>query len=210
MSNSRDNKQLKNTLHRTDSHGKQKMIFSSIQLILGFASSPGGISLKMRVVALIQRIELAAMIILLLAPSLIFAQRKPAPTLPDTQAGKRVARWIVAFKTGVDDKMLQWYTENLSKEALNRRPLEEWLGMSRDMHDYFGTLEPKKVVTAEENLVTVVFAIKDGFVKLSFEFENQPPHRLLRIFGDRTDDPDLPPPPEVNESEAVKAIEKAA
>jgi CubicO group peptidase (beta-lactamase class C family) len=55
----------------------------------------------------------------------------------------------------------------------------------------------------------VVFAIQEGFVELSFEFESQGPHQLVKIYGEPTDDPDLPPPQKMSESEAVTAIQQA-
>jgi CubicO group peptidase (beta-lactamase class C family) len=152
---------------------------------------------------------LAGMMFALLLPAFATAQPRPAPTLPDTEAGKRVAGWIAAFNTGDDAAMRQYLSENLAPEAIARRPIEERLGMNRDMREAFGTVELRKVVQARESLVAVVFAIREGFVELSFEFEPQPPHRLMRIFGQPTEDPDLPPPPKVSEPEALVAIEKA-
>ena len=165
--------------------------------------------MKMKNVDLTRGMGLATMVLLLMVSTLTSSQPKPTPKLPETQAGKRLETWIAAFNTGDDDTMVQWVAENLASEALERRPAEERRDMFHDMRDAFGTVELRKVVTAEEALVTVVFAIKDGFVELSFEFEPQPPHRLLKIFGEPTDDPDIPPPPKVSESEAVTAIEKA-
>lgn len=152
---------------------------------------------------------LVGIMLVLLMATFAAGQPKPAPTLPDTLAGKRVAAWIAAFNAGEDGAMQQYLSENMAPEAIERRPIEERLGMFRDMREAFGTVELRKVVQAEDSLVTVVFAIQEGFVELSFELEPQPPHRLLRIFGEPTDDPDLPPPPKVSESEAVTAIERA-
>jgi D-alanyl-D-alanine carboxypeptidase len=167
------------------------------------------VSMKMRDVDLTRRMALAGMLLLLMVPTLTSAQTKPKPTLPETEAGRRVATWIATFNTDDDDTMLQWLAENLTPEALGRRPAEERLGMFRSMRDALGDVELRKVVTEKEDLVTVVLATKDGFVELNFEFETRAPHRLMSIYGEETDDPDLPPPPKVNESEAVTAIEKA-
>jgi hypothetical protein len=134
------------------------------------------------------------MISVLLVAAFAEAQPKPAPVLPDTESAKRVAAWLAAFNTGDDAAMRKYLAENLAPEAIERRPVEERLGMFRDMRSAFGSVELRKVVKAEEGLVTVVFAISEGFVKLNFEFEPQRPHRLLRIFGEPAEDPDLPPP----------------
>ena len=147
-------------------------------------------------------------VLVLLVGSSAFAQPKAAPVLPDTDAGKGVAGWIAAFNSGDDAKMRQYLAENLTPEAIARRSIDERLGTNRDMRAAFGTVELRKVLEASENLVTVVYAVREGFVRLSFEFAPAPPHRLLRIFGEPTDDPDLPPPPKVSEPEAVAAIEK--
>lgn len=164
-------------------------------------------SMQMRDADLSRRMGLAGMVLLLMVPTLTSAQ--PKWTLPETEAGKRVALWIAAFNTGDEAAMEQYLAENLTPEALARRSVEERHRRFRDMRDAFGAVELRNVVTAEDDLVTVVFATQQGFVELNFEFEPQPPHRLLSIFGEPTDDPDLPPPPKVNESEALTAIEKA-
>jgi CubicO group peptidase (beta-lactamase class C family) len=166
-------------------------------------------SMKMKDAMLTRRVGLVGIVFLLMVPALITAQPTPVPVLPDTEAGKRVAMWIAAFNTGSDVAMREYLADNLTPEAIQRQSVEERLGMFRDMRDAFGTAELRKVVKAEEGLVTVVFAIREGFVELSFEFEAQPPHRLLRIFGEPTDDPDQPPPQKMSESQAVTAIEKA-
>lgn len=163
--------------------------------------------MKMRDVDPARGMGLAGMLLLLMLST--FTSAQPKPTLPETEAGKRVAAWIAAYNTGDEVTMVQWLAENLAPEALERRPAEERRGMFRSMRDALGDLQLRKVVIVKEDLVTVVFATKDGFVELSFEFESQPPHRLMSFFGDETDDPDLPPPAKINESEAVTAIEKA-
>jgi D-alanyl-D-alanine carboxypeptidase len=166
-------------------------------------------SMKIRYFGLTCRMGLAGMVLVLMMLALANAQPKPAPALPSTEAGKRVAGWITAFNTGDDAAMRQYLSENMAPEAIERRPVEERLGMYRDMREAFGKVELRKVVQAKESQVTVVFAVREGFVELNFEFEPQPPRRLIRIFGEPTEDPDLPPPPKVSESEAITAIEKA-
>lgn len=128
--------------------------------------------------------------------------------LPSTTSGTRVADWLVAFNSGDDARLRRYLAENVAPAALRRRPIEERLGMARDMRAAFGTVELRKVVKAEAGSVTVVFATRDGFVQLSFECEPRPPHRLLRIYGEPTEDPDLPPPAQVTEPDAVLAIER--
>ena len=166
-------------------------------------------STRKRNAGLTRSIGLVGMMLVLLMATFATAQPRPAPALPDTEAGKRVAGWIAAFNTGDDAAMRKYFSENMAPEAIARRPIEERFGINRDMRDAFGTVDLRKVVQAGESLVTVVFATREGFVQLGFEFEPQPPHHLIRIFGEPTNDPDLPPPLKVSEPEAVTAIEKA-
>lgn len=154
-------------------------------------------------------ILLATVTTLLLTPRASAQPRPMSPVLPDTDSGRRVAGWIAALNSGDEEKLRQYFSENLAPEAIARRPMAERLATARDMRAAFGAVELRKIVEANESLVTVVFAVKDGFVRFSFELEAAAPHRLLRIFGEPTEDPDLPPPPKVTEAEAVVAIEKA-
>ncbi len=137
------------------------------------------------------------------------AQPKPAPALPDTAAGKRVAGWLAAFNSGDDAKMRQYFTDNLAPEAIARVPIEERLRSIRQMRADLGTLELRKVVQAGEGQVIVVVRGREEFMQLTFELEPQPPHRLLGARIVPADDPDQPPPPKVSEPEAIAAIEKA-
>ena len=156
----------------------------------------------------LQTVSMVAVGLVLVAAS-AFAQGKPTPVLPDTEAGKRVAGWIASFNTGDDAKMQQWLTDNLAPEAIASRSIELRVGRAREMRAVFGTVDLRKVVEAQDGLVAVVLATRDGFVRFDFELEPTPPSRLLRISAEPTEDPDLPPPPKVSESEAVTAIEKA-
>jgi D-alanyl-D-alanine carboxypeptidase len=145
----------------------------------------------------------------LLAAISAFAQPKAAPALPDTISGKRVAAWLAAVNSGDDGRMRQYFTDNLAPEALAGRPMEERLGVIREMRAQLGTLDLRKVVQAGEGGVIVVVASRDEFLQLTFELEPQPPHRLLRVRIEPAEDPNLPPPPKVTEPEAMAAIEKA-
>jgi len=54
----------------------------------------------------LQTVSMVAVGLVLVAAS-AFAQGKPTPVLPDTEADKRVAGWIASFNTGDDAKMQQ-------------------------------------------------------------------------------------------------------
>ena len=149
----------------------------------------------------------AAWGLLVSAPA--FAQPRPAPTLPGTVAGTRVAGWLAAFNSGDDAQMRQYLADNLAPEAIARAPIEERLASMREMRTALGKLELRKVVQSVESRVVVVVASGDEFEQLDFEFEPQPPHRFLRMRGQSADNPDLPPPSRVSEPEALVAIEKA-
>jgi len=160
-------------------------------------------------VAVSRTISLVVTASVLLVAASTLAQSKPAPALPDTVSGKRVAGWLAAFNSDDGAQMRQYLTDNLAPEAIARRPIEERLGTIRDMRADLGTLVLRKVAQAGEGRVVVVVRGRDEYVELTFELEPQPPHRLLWVRVEQTEDPDLPPPPRVSEPEAMAAIEKA-
>ena len=104
---------------------------------------------------LVRSMGLVGMMSVLLMATFVNAQSRPAPALPGTEAGKRVAGWIAAFNTGDDAAMRQYFSGNMAPEAMARRSMEERPGTNRDMRAAFGTVGLRKVVQAGESLVTV-------------------------------------------------------
>lgn len=124
--------------------------------------------------------------LLLLALTTASPARTASPqvrtTLPDTALGRRATAYFAAFGAGSDDAMRAFFTEHLSTEALQRRPAEERLGMTRRIRADLGTLAPHEVLSeSPTRLEVLVRAAGDRWLSFDFEAEPAAPHRLLGI-----------------------------
>lgn len=110
------------------------------------------------------------------------ASPRAGTTLPDTALGRRAAAYFAAFGAGSDEAMRAFFTEHLSAEALQRRPAEERLGMTRRIRADLGTLTPHEVLSeSPTRLEVLVQAAGDRWLSFDFEAEPAEPHRLLGI-----------------------------
>ncbi|HEV2913635.1 MAG TPA: serine hydrolase domain-containing protein [Pyrinomonadaceae bacterium] len=127
----------------------------------------------------------------LLLMSRVAAQNERSPKLPDTPAGRRVAAYIKAFNSGDEQLMRAFIVDNVSAEALRRRPVAARLEVYREMRDRMQTMELRSVSEAREDRVTALVETRSGeWVEIGFEFEPQPPHKLLGLL---VKDVDAPP-----------------
>jgi CubicO group peptidase (beta-lactamase class C family) len=144
------------------------------------------------------------------------AQSSGAPTLPETQAGQRVAAYIKAFNSGDEQTMREFFTNHLAPDSLARRSMDERMQVYRQMRGEMGTLELQRVVEAKESAIaTLVKTNKGEWFNLGFEFEPQSPHKLLGLGVENTDPPkdNAPPanshaPAPKTEAELVAALEQ--
>ena len=137
-----------------------------------------------------KRIALAWLIVLLFASSFLAGETAKV-VFPKTDAGKRAATFFKAFNSA-DEKNIKDYLEsNLAAEALKTRSMEERMAMQRGLKSDLSTLEPVKILGAEEDAVTVAARSSSGeWFELAFKFETQKPHKLLGIRIEMTDEPE--------------------
>ncbi|MBA3767382.1 MAG: hypothetical protein H0W99_10410, partial [Acidobacteria bacterium] len=83
-------------------------------------------------------------LLLLVAPAL--AQNADTPTLPNTLAGQRVAAYLKAFNSGDEQLMRAFFAENVSTNALQRRSLDERVGIYKEMRGNMETMELRRVL----------------------------------------------------------------
>ncbi len=152
--------------------------------------------------------------LLLISP--VVAQNADTPTLPSTAAGQRVAAYIKAFNTGDEQVMRNFFAENVSTPALERRSLDERVGIYKQMRGNMETMELRRVLEANDAAITVLIQTRKGqWFEIGFQFEAESPHKLL---GLRVEDREAPPTgAQVNteapatpltEGEALALIEK--
>ena len=102
--------------------------------------------------------------------------------LPDTPQGKIVSDYLESFNSGDADKMKEFFTANLSKESLRRRPIEERLQVYRQMFNNLGGIELKEVLAVAPNSISILTKRSKGeWQRFEFEFTSQPPIKLLGV-----------------------------
>jgi CubicO group peptidase (beta-lactamase class C family) len=167
--------------------------------------------------------RLLLFILLILLVSTASAQESAPTKLPDTQAGRRVAAYIEVFNSGDEQKVRQFFTDNISPAALQQRPLEARLGVYRNMHGRLGAIRLRRVLRSSEASVAALFETENGdWVEITFEFEAETPHRFLALRVEDADPPadavrpsgaepareaDAAPTARLSEAEAVSSIE---
>jgi CubicO group peptidase (beta-lactamase class C family) len=154
--------------------------------------------------------------VLFLLTSVATAQNVGTAKLPDTQAGQRVAAYFKAFNSGDEPAMREFFTNNIAPDMLARRPMDDRLRFYRQIHGDMGAIELERLVEATESAVTVLAKGEKGeWFSLSFDFESQPPHKLLGLRVEHSDPPsDNAARPASNarlpttESELIAALEQ--
>lgn len=153
-------------------------------------------------------------LILLVTP--VLAQNTGTLRLPSTEAGQRVAAYIKAFNSGDEQQMRAFFAENVSPHGLERRSVDERLGIYKQMRGQLETMELRRVLEATEVAVTVLIQTKKGeWFEIGFQFEAESPHKLV---GLRVEDREAPaggaqvntqtPATPLTEGEALALVEK--
>jgi CubicO group peptidase (beta-lactamase class C family) len=157
-----------------------------------------------RTIALVAVVVLAAVC----AP---YAAETAKVKFPDTDAGKRVAGYINAFN-GDNEKELRAFLEaNISPESLKRRPINQRMQTLAQLKADVGALEAVKIIAAREDAITLIASSANGkWLELSFEFENNTPHKLMGVRLELLDEaPDLnAPPTPLSEAEIIRETER--
>ena len=110
------------------------------------------------------------------------AQAPRAVELPNSEAGQRVAAYLKAFNSGDEKLMRDFFANNVTAASLERRSIDERLQFYRQMRDDMQSLEARRVLGASESAVTLLAQTKGGdWLEFRFEFEGQPPHKLMSI-----------------------------
>lgn len=146
------------------------------------------------------------------------AQQGDAPLLPETTVGQRVAAYLKAFNSGDEQIMRAFFAENVSPQALQRRSVDERIGVYRQIRANMEAMMLRRVLQASEDAVTVLVETKKGgWFEIEFQFEREAPHKLLGLQVEERDAPttqagmqpkqETPATP-LTEAEALALIEK--
>ncbi|HYN85869.1 MAG TPA: serine hydrolase [Pyrinomonadaceae bacterium] len=144
----------------------------------------------------------------------IAARGQQPAALPDTPAGRTVARYVEAFNTGDEQRMRAFFLEHVAADSLARRPVEARLEVYRQMRDQTGGLELHGVTGATDTRVATLMRTKrGGWLRFEFVFEQQG-----KLVGLSVEDAESPspgaqggaaaPPATLTEAEALAEVER--
>jgi CubicO group peptidase (beta-lactamase class C family) len=162
---------------------------------------------------LLKKILLTCVASLFLVSSAL-AQNTDAPKLPDTVAGRRVAAYIKAFNSGDEQLMRAFFDENVAPAALQRRPVEARMEIYREMRSNMEAIELRRISETSNGAVTILIQTKKGeWFELGFQFEQEPPYKLLGLRVDSAEAPqgataNVEPSSMLTETEVITSIEK--
>jgi CubicO group peptidase (beta-lactamase class C family) len=142
--------------------------------------------------------------------SLFFAMvilAEDAPKLPSTPADKRVAAYFAAFNAG-EQAMRGFIADNFAPDALKSRPMDERIGIYRQLKTDLGGLDLRQVEEARDNIAGVLAQSQKGnWFKLGFEFEPKGEHKLLGIRIENIEPPPDPNLPKLTEAQVLDSLE---
>lgn len=141
---------------------------------------------------------------------LIFAMvilAEDAPKLPSTPAGKRAAAYIAAFNAG-EQAMRDFIALNFAPDALKSRPMDERIGIYRQLKADLVSLDLWQAEEAQGHVVSALAQSQKGdWFKLGFEFEPKGEHKLLGIRIENTEPPPDPSLPKLTEVQVLDSLE---
>jgi CubicO group peptidase (beta-lactamase class C family) len=147
----------------------------------------------------------------------VMAQQGDANLLPETTAGQRVAAYLKTFNSGDEQLMRAFFAEHVAARALQRRSVEERVGIYRQMRANMETMTLRRVLEARADFVSVLIETKKGAqFEIGFQFEQDAPHKLIGLRVEEIDSPqqgssqpkqETPETP-LTEAEALALIEK--
>ena len=118
------------------------------------------------------------------------ASEPPEVKLPDTAAGRVAGEFLAALNTGTEKDFADFFARNGSEAVLKRHTDEERLQMYRQMKDRMGRLTVRSVqASGDVGIILVAETEKTGWVRLDFNLEARPPHKLDAVRIEDTDAP---------------------
>ncbi|HRH44588.1 MAG TPA: serine hydrolase domain-containing protein [Pyrinomonadaceae bacterium] len=123
----------------------------------------------------------------------VFGQQPDLTELSKMEGGKRVLEYFKAFNSGDEQQLKDFFLQNLTSEALSRRPVEPRLEFHRELRSEHKTFEIKDIVSINiEDVVDVELLVQGkngGWIKYTFTFEKNSPQKLQGWQIELTDAP---------------------
>lgn len=152
-------------------------------------------------------------IILIGAVFSVTAQQTDLSALSKTENGKRVLGYFAAFNSGDEQKLKDFFLENLAANALKQRPVEPRLEFHRQVRNDYQTFEIKKIFSVNDAEIKLFVQGKSGgWAEYSFLFEKDAPHKMLGWQIQQIDAPEITEKPKytapTNKAEFLSTTEK--
>lgn len=129
------------------------------------------------------------------------------PKSSSTPVGKEIAAYFAAFNAG-EQAMRDFVLNHFAPEALKSRPMEERIGIYRQLKSDLGGLDLRQVEEAPGNIIGALAKSQKGtWFKLGFEFEPKDGHKLLGIRIEDTEPPPDPNLPKLTEAQVLDSLE---
>ena len=139
----------------------------------------------------------------------IFGQQPDLSELSKMEGGRRVLDYFKAFNSGDEQKLKDFFLENLTADALKQRPVEPRLEFHRGLRADFQTLEIKDVVSVDIQKDVSISLLAQGktgnWAAYTFTFEKASPQKLLGWQIQQTDAPINKKQPAVNNAPLTEA-----
>ncbi len=113
----------------------------------------------------------------------IFGQQPDLSKLTEMEGGRRVLEYFKAFNSGDEQKLKDFFANNLTAESLARRGVEPRLEFHKQVRADFQTLEIKDVMSVEiRDVIEIKLLVQGkigGWINYGFMFELATPQKLL-------------------------------
>lgn len=120
-----------------------------------------------------------AILILFLTSLSAAAQPNDTSALSKSEGGKRVLAYFAAYNSGDEQKLRDFFTENIAAESLKQRGVEQRLAVQRQIRGNLETLEIKNVLLVSDTQIRLLAQSKKGdWVEYSFDLENQAQQKI--------------------------------
>jgi len=143
----------------------------------------------------------------------IYGQNIDLSALSKSESGKRVLDYFSVFNSGDEQKLKNFFLENLTSESLKQRPVEPRLEFHRQVRNDFLSFEIKQIVAINEAEIKLLVQGKNGsWAAYSFSFEKESPNKMLGWQIEQVDAPENSEKPKyiapANKSEFFSTLDK--
>lgn len=119
-------------------------------------------------------------IILIGAALSAFAQTNDLSALSKSEAGKRILGYFAAFNSGDEEKLKNFFLDNVSPAALKQRPVEPRLEFHRQLRSELQSFAIKQILGATDTEIELLVQSKNGkLLNYSFRFEKDAAQLLV-------------------------------